>query len=273
MKTATATTATPALSAPPLPAAAAATAVPTALPTPAPVRTRPRASRFAHSISAAHRQALALTAAATTAALLLWLRPTFADANTQTLPLAAWSGYAWAQVVLVGLLACGSDAKATRHRAQRNDPGAALLFVLVMLAACASLVAVVMAVQTAHALQGATRWTHLALATCALAGSWLLIQCGFALRYARLYYRPDGGGGLDRAAPRHGGLAFPGGHEPDYLDFIYQSAVVGMTSQTSDVAVTSRRMRRLTLGHGLLSFAFNLVVLALAVNVIASALA
>ena len=68
------------------------------------------------------------------------------------------------------------------------------------------------------------------------------------------------------------GLAFPGHEDPDYLDFFYHSAVVGMTSQVSDVTVHSRAMRRLVLLHGLLSFAFNLIVLAMAVNVFASAL-
>lgn len=100
-----------------------------------------------------------------------------------------------------------------------------------------------------------------------LAASWLLMQSMFALHYARVFYRP---------APSHDeparGLAFPGGQEPDYLDFLYFAAVVGMTSQVSDVAIASRRMRRLTLLHGLLSFAFNLVVLALAVNVFAGSL-
>ena len=45
-----------------------------------------------------------------------------------------------------------------------------------------------------------------------------------------------------------------------------------MTCQVSDVQVTSRRMRRLTLGHGLIAFLFNTVVLALCINILASLL-
>ena len=60
------------------------------------------------------------------------------------------------------------------------------------------------------------------------------------------------------------------GKEPDYLDFAYYSFVVGMTSQVSDVAVTSRSMRRLTLVHSVLSFVFNMAVLALSINIIAT---
>ena len=216
---------------------------------------------------AGRRQLLALAAAGAVAAAIAWGRPGFGGANPESLPLVAWCTYAWTQVGLVLWMARETDTRGTRLRAQRNDPGAALLFVLVMVAACASLVAVIMAVQSAHVLQGPTRWTHLALALASLAGSWLLIQCAFALHYARLYYRPQ-----DALGDHHGGLVFPGGREPDYLDFLYQSAVVGMTSQTSDVAVTHRRMRALTLVHGVLSFGFNLVVLALAVNVVASGL-
>jgi uncharacterized membrane protein len=63
---------------------------------------------------------------------------------------------------------------------------------------------------------------------------------------------------------------FPGKREPDYLDFAYYSFVVGMTSQVSDVVVTSRRMRRLTLVHGFLAFVFNIAVLALSINILAS---
>ncbi|HXX65069.1 MAG TPA: DUF1345 domain-containing protein, partial [Bacteroidota bacterium] len=43
------------------------------------------------------------------------------------------------------------------------------------------------------------------------------------------------------------------------------------TAQVSDVQVTSRRLRRLTLIHGIISFAFNTVILALTINVIATA--
>lgn len=181
--------------------------------------------------------------------------------------LAAWLAYC---AVLLGStwhLAVHLDAQGTRRRAQLIDPGAAALFVLVAAACCASIVAVALAVETAKALAGWARWAHLALAMVSLAASWLLMQSMFALHYARVFYRPaPPGDGPSR------GLVLPGGKDPDYLDFLYFAAVVGMTSQVSDVAVASRPMRRLTLLHGLLSFAFNLVVLALAVNVFAGSL-
>ena len=98
--------------------------------------------------------------------------------------------------------------------------------------------------------------------------SWTLIQTVFAFHYARRYY------GDERRNPSQqaGGLAFPGGADPDYMDFAYYSFVVGMTSQVSDVQVLSPNMRRMTLVHGVLAFIFNIAGLALSINIIASAI-
>ncbi len=102
------------------------------------------------------------------------------------------------------------------------------------------------------------------LSVAALLLSWLLIHTLFAFHYARLYYfLPEGGD------EHHRGLKFPDeDDEPDYLDFAYYSFVVGMTSQVSDIAVLSRRMRRLTLIHGVLSFIYNIAILAMSINII-----
>jgi uncharacterized membrane protein len=98
----------------------------------------------------------------------------------------------------------------------------------------------------------------------AVVSSWALMHTGFTVRYAHLYYRDDN---------QVGGLDFPGTADPDYLDFAYYSFVVGMTFQTADVSITDRSIRRLTLLHGLLSFVFNTLILALAVNLIFGKLA
>ncbi|MBW0170908.1 MAG: DUF1345 domain-containing protein, partial [Hydrogenophaga sp.] len=180
--------------------------------------------------------------------------------------LMAWVAYCLAYVGLVWHLASRLDAAATRQRAQREDPGAVMLFVLVTAAACASLMAVAMNVNATQALQGWSKALGLVLMGLSLTGAWLLIQCVFTLHYARVYYRSAVGDGEPRR-----GLAFPDHKDPDYLDLLYYSAVVGMTSQVSDVSIRSRAMRHLTLLHALLSFAFNLVVLATAVNVFAGA--
>ncbi len=87
----------------------------------------------------------------------------------------------------------------------------------------------------------------------------------FAFHYARRYYDRAH---QDDAEPT--ALVFPGERQPDYVDFAYYSLVIGMTSQVSDVAATSRRMRHLTLIHSFLAFVFNIAVLALSINIIAS---
>jgi uncharacterized membrane protein len=53
------------------------------------------------------------------------------------------------------------------------------------------------------------------------------------------------------------------------LDFFYFSLVLGMTFQVSDVQITSRKLRRMATLHGLLSFLFNTVIVALTVNLVA----
>lgn len=221
-----------------------------------------RGLHWSARISALLRQAAALAAALLGGALAAGRLH-----NVEAVVLAGWLAYCLVQLAAVGLLAVHLDAEGTRRRAQALDPGAAALFALVATASCASVVAVALAVDSAKGLAGWERGAHLVLAMATLAASWLAMQAMFALHYARLFYRPEPGS----AEPARG-LIFPGQGDPDYLDFIYFSAVVGMTSQVSDVAVASRRMRRLTLLQGLLSFAFNLVVLALAVNVVAGSL-
>lgn len=61
-------------------------------------------------------------------------------------------------------------------------------------------------------------------------------------------------------------LTFPDKRLPNYFDFAYYAFVIGMTCQVSDVQITSRKMRRLTLLHSVLSFGFNTVILALTVS-------
>ena len=106
----------------------------------------------------------------------------------------------------------------------------------------------------------------LALATVAL--GWFTIHTMTALHYAHLYWRPDDS--ANATDERHGGLEFPGGTEPGVYDFLYFAFVTGMTAQTSDVAITSTAMRKFNLLHGIVSFFFNTVLVAAAVNVVIS---
>ncbi|HPU80772.1 DUF1345 domain-containing protein, partial [Accumulibacter sp.] len=64
-----------------------------------------------------------------------------------------------------------------------------------------------------------------------------------------------------------GGLDFPGGHAPDYGDFLYFACVIGTSGQTADVSLSSRSMRRTGLVHCVLAFFFNTTILALTINI------
>jgi len=108
------------------------------------------------------------------------------------------------------------------------------------------------------------RSLHVILVAVTLLLSWTMTHTTFAFRYAHEYYARDAGGpDIDR------GLDFPGEKRPDYLDFVYFSLVLGMTFQVSDVQITSRKFRRLATVHGLLSFLFNTIIVALTVNLAA----
>ncbi|MCW5693027.1 MAG: DUF1345 domain-containing protein [Pseudolabrys sp.] len=150
--------------------------------------------------------------------------------------------------------------KDIRKRAAEQDEGGFTILVLSIIATFASLVAVVFALVGAK--QGNAPLA-VALTILTIILSWSFVHTIFAFHYAHEYY----GKGRDDMI---GGLDFPGDKAPDYSDFLYFSLVIGMTSQVSDVQITSKVMRRMASMHGVLSFFFNLVVLALTVNVVAN---
>ncbi len=156
-----------------------------------------------------------------------------------------------------------SDVTRMRRRAALYDEGALTILVLTVGAALASLGAIIAELGVSHGVSGRPP-AQLALAAATIGLSWAFIHTIFALHYAHEFYGDRPGAAC--------GLAFPGGEEPDYWDFVYFSLVVGMTSQVSDVAVTSRRIRRTVSAHGTVSFLFNVAFLALTVNIVASAI-
>ena len=150
-----------------------------------------------------------------------------------------------------------------RH-ARQEDPGRLVISVLVTAAACASLFAIVFILHDKE-VKNNLLILHVALSAVTIVGSWLLVHTIFASHYARDYYKA----GKSLSQCKKDGLDFPGDTEPDYWDFLYFSFVIGMTSQTSDVEVTSREMRRLSLMHGILSFFFNTTIVAMTINIVA----
>lgn len=181
--------------------------------------------------------------------------------------LLGWTAGALVYLLLAWWLAETFDAERTRARSQSLDPPNVLILVIMLTAVTASVSAITMLLQQVKQLDGLERAAHIALGLSALATSWLLIHTIYAFHYAHRYYQTEMK--KTEAGP---GLDFPGKLDPDYFDFLYFSFVIGMTSQVSDVQVTSRVMRRITLVHGVLAFAFNMLVLALSINVVAGSI-
>lgn len=179
--------------------------------------------------------------------------------TSTTRALLGWNLVVWIYLPLVLWMMLGRrGATDVQHRARGLTEGVPVVLLLAVLGAMASLAAITLELQAARQSHD-NRYVLLALTT--VAGSWLLLPVEFGLAYASLYHR--------RGQASHG-LEFPGDDgPPDYGDFLYFAITVAATSQTSDVAVSSRPMRRLVLLQSLLAFIFNTGVLALSINILA----
>ena len=177
--------------------------------------------------------------------------------------LIGWNVATWSYLGSVLFVLLRADAGHMKRVALAQAESAATVLLVVTGAALASLVAVVFELLAAKAAGPSHTLVHGAFAAITVIGSWLLLPILFALTYAARYY----------ARTPDGGLEFPGakaGFEPDHTDFLYFAFTIAVTAQTSDVAVTTRPMRRLVLWHSLLSFAFNTTILAFSINAAAS---
>jgi uncharacterized membrane protein len=174
--------------------------------------------------------------------------------------LISWDGFALLYLVLVyGMILSGGD-RHLRYRAAVQDDGRFLILMVTALGAFASIVAIVFELGASQ--RGAAQ---LWLATATIALSWALVHTAFALHYAHEYYRGS----------KPGGLQFPSGEKQDhadYWDFVYFSFVIGMTAQVSDVGITDKTIRRTATVHGIISFVYNTALVALMVNIAASAI-
>jgi uncharacterized membrane protein len=185
-------------------------------------------------------------------------------------PLASmftWIGFSGSFLIFSWIVILSSHPKGLRNIAGQQDTGRTLIFLFVLGAAFISVFAIIVLLQQAPNATKRGLTYHIVVAATAVFSSWILIHTVFTLRYAHLFYTY-----ADKDAHAQGrnlgGLEFPGTHVPDYLDFAYFSFVLGMTFQVSDVQITSPRLRRLALLHGILSFVYNTIIIALSINII-----
>jgi len=183
--------------------------------------------------------------------------------------IAAWDAFAFFVLTSAWLTILITPQQKLRARAQEQDFPRTVLFVFIVVLACAALFAVGFLVKVGRSEMRGHFTEHLLLGLATVVLSWSLLHTVFGLRYAHAFY---GDGDQPSESVHAGGLVFPGNRKPDYFDFAYYSFVVGMTCQVSDVQITSHRMRRLTLLHSVLAFGFNTIILALLINTVSSLL-
>jgi uncharacterized membrane protein len=199
-------------------------------------------------------------------ALCLYGLPNGLGATTRNI--LVWDSAALTFIVLMVGMMCDCGVDRIQARAAAQDEGRGLTLVLSVTSATLSVIAIAQELGLAKGDHEPVKALRVALAFATIAVSWFFTHLIFALHYAHEYYSPetceDQEGRIDR-----GGLAFPGGEPPDYWDFVHFAVVIGVASQTADVAFTSKPLRRIGTIHGALSFVFNTVVLALTINLLA----
>ncbi len=181
----------------------------------------------------------------------------------------AWNAFALIELTLAWLVIVRSHPEDVSRTVRLQDSGRRVITLLVVAASCISLVAVGVELISAKHLSGFAAGLGVGLGVLAVLLSWGVLHTVFALHYAHIYYSRHG---KSKDAEATGGLEFPKEQRPDYLDFAYAAFTVGMTWQVSDVVVSSRRFRHIILLHSITSFAFNTIILALAVSIVSGLL-
>lgn len=198
--------------------------------------------------------------------LFVWVACLFAPhLSWSTVAIFAWDAGCLTLIASVLALMRHGDPETIRAKAATQDEGKGLILGLVLVASAASIAAIGSELSLARHDDGWIRAARIALGFATVAASWFVVQLIFAVHYAHEYYAPDEGPNGDVAQ----GLAFPGGEDPDYWDFLHFSVVIGVACQTADVAFTSKGLRRIGTLHGVVAFLFNTVVLALTINLLA----
>jgi uncharacterized membrane protein len=152
-------------------------------------------------------------------------------------------------------LAATLTARDLDRKADIEDEGAFVILLLTLAAIVYMSFAIFTTLNGGHR---STAGTLIVLAGAPL--SWLMLQHVMAFRYADIYYRHN-----DRPdwIPA---VNFPKCPEPGPMEFVYLAMVVGMTAQVADTNVQSTDMRRAVTLHSVVSFFFNTVLIAMAVN-------
>jgi uncharacterized membrane protein len=184
------------------------------------------------------------------------------DIRQATRLLIAWNVGAWAFLILILHMVMDPKREA-RVQSRPEDENQWVLVVVGIVSALAAIAAIVWELGPVKNMAGWPKAGHLLLVGLTVASAWTFLNVMFGLHYAGVYFKPKKGG-------IHGGLDFPGTRQPGWMEFFYQAFVIGCTFASSDVNVTSMRMRRIVVVQGVVGFFFNAIILALTINVTAN---
>jgi uncharacterized membrane protein len=194
---------------------------------------------------------------------LLWFLP--ASISAPVRETTAWCLGAATYLLLAFRLMTRCHSDRIRLRAGIQDDSGILILGLILLAIFSSFSAIFGLLSEAKHAAPQAKMLYVGLAAVTIFISWMVMQVAFALHYAHQYYRP--GHPLPVGV---NGLDFPNDVHPDYWDFFYFSTSIGAASQTSDVDINSKELRRIATLHAIVSFFFNVAVVALMINLAAS---
>ena len=175
-----------------------------------------------------------------------------------------WDIFAFTFVGASWLVFATHSIQHIKTEAKTEDGSRVLVFALILISSFASMFIVLMLMLSDVSKSMPVAY-YLPIVITAILMSWSLVHTVFTFHYANMFYDGD-----KQDNSKHlGGLDFPNESHPDYIDFAYFSFVIGMTFQVSDVQITSKTIRRITLFHSLLAFGLNTFVVALTINIVA----
>jgi uncharacterized membrane protein len=184
------------------------------------------------------------------------------DYNGLRRALIGWNSGVWSYLLTMSWAMFRADHSRVRAIAEKQDEKGGVVLAAVIVGAILSVYAIVTELANMKEATEHVKALHYGFTALTVVGSWLLVGVMYCFHYAHLYYTAN-----KHTLP----LAFPDHHtEPNYWDFLYFSFTLSVAVQTSDVTIKTRDMRKLVLGHCVLAFFFNLVILGLSVNIAAS---
>jgi len=175
--------------------------------------------------------------------------------------LVGWDAAALCYLIWTWITVGRLDAAGTKRHANIEDNSRRVAEGIVLVAGVALLAAVGLVLLRAGQSQGGTKAYLITVGIVSVGLSWATVHTVFMLRYTRSHYQ----------APE-GGVDFNEKDAPAYLDFAYLAFTVGMTFQVSDTNLTTKAIRRIALSHALMSYLFGAVIVAVAINIVATLL-